>query len=76
VWQFRAKKFVFGALVPIFGIIVASALTSSIVLRYVDNLYIELLLVLLCVAVSIFTIGLTAAQRQQIWRLFARKKIA
>lgn len=76
VWQFRAKKFVFEALAPIFGIIVASALTSSIVLRYVDNLYIELLLVLLCVAVSIFTIGLTAAQRQQIWRLFARKKIA
>ena len=73
VWHFRAKEFVTKALVPIFCIIFASSLVSSLIMLYVDNIYLQMALVVTATALSIFTIGLTATERRRAVALLKRK---
>ena len=75
VWQFRAKEFVIRAIVPIFCIIFASGAVSSLIVLYIENIYLQMIFVVIATALSIFAIGLTSAERRRVVALFKRKVV-
>ena len=65
-WGFRAKSFITKAIMPIAFIIIAAAMLCYPILLYINNVYLQIVLVMTTISMLIFFLGLTKDERHKI----------
>jgi O-antigen/teichoic acid export membrane protein len=65
-WGFRAKSFITKAIMPIAFIIIAAAMLCYPILLYINNVYLQIVLVMTTISMLIFFLGLTKDERHKV----------
>ena len=71
-WRFRVEEFVISVIIPIISILVSCAVIAYPTLLFISNTYLQIVIIMVAIILTIFLFGLSAKERKKILTIVKR----